>query len=130
KLAVNRAGEAVLAIQTPTTGVGIARVFIGSATGGFTQPFTEYSEGSNTSIFPPDVAIDDAGDAVVGWRGFSSGSTSMHAAYRPHGGSFGPRESIVLPDSFSKHDPSVAVDSQGIAVAVWAEDSMTQGMVR
>jgi PKD domain len=122
KLAVNRAGEAVLAIQTPTSGVGTALVALGTAGGGFTAPVAPYSEGPNTSIFPPDAAIDEAGDAVVVWRAFSSGSHRMHAVYRPRGGAFGPApEDVAPPSSTPRFDPHVAIDSQGRAVAVWDE---------
>src|SRR2546423_11821934 len=69
RLAVNHSGEAVLAVQAPTSGVGVASVFLGSSTGGVTQLPAVYREGSDTSIFPPDAALNDPGDAVVAWPG-------------------------------------------------------------
>ena len=121
-LAVNRAGDAVLAVQTPNSGTGFARVYLGSATGGFTAPSTRYDEGANTSIFPPDAAINEAGDAVVVWRAFASGSHRMHAVYRPRGGAFGTgAENIAPPSSTPRFDPRVAIDSQGRPLAVWDE---------
>jgi hypothetical protein len=121
-LAVNRAGQAVLAVQTPDTGVGIAGLSAGSATGGFTASPTPYSEGPNTSIFPPEAAINEAGDAVAAWRAFDSGSHRMHAVYRPRGGIFGATvENVAPPSSTPRFNPAVAIDSQGRAMAVWDE---------
>ncbi|HEV7400093.1 MAG TPA: hypothetical protein VGN84_07455 [Solirubrobacterales bacterium] len=64
----------------------------------------------------PEVAIDDAGDAVVVW---ASGQSEVKAAYRSAGGAWGP--ATTLSSTADNHDglPQVAIDAGGSALAVW-----------
>jgi hypothetical protein len=134
KVAVNRAGEAVLALATKVNTNAIVRVFLGTSTTDFVantaSQFKDYDEGSNSFVYPPDVAINEAGDAAIAWR--STDDTSqirIDAGYRVRGvAGFGNIENVTS-DLLTKHEPSVAIDSQGVALTAWDEDSMTQGHV-
>lgn len=117
RVVANRAGEAVLAwAGGPGSNSGV-RVSVASTTTAFPSPVV-YDEGLEGS-FPPDVAINEAGDAVAVWR-FNAGS-AIHAAYRPRGGSFTQPREVVPTTTATNQDPRVAIDSGGRSLAVWRD---------
>jgi hypothetical protein len=135
RLAVNRAGTAVLAVPGTFNTDGIVRVFLATSTSDFSTAsaatFHDYDEGGSTSVFTPDVAINEAGDAVVVWRVNSGSTLRIDAGYHAHGvAGFGSREAVNTGDVIGKNAPSVAIDSPGSAVATWDEDASTGGHLR
>jgi PKD repeat protein len=129
RLAVNRAGEAVVAWKDFNANDNFVRVLTATSTTAFSGATTDFNEGPSGTTFQPDVAINEAGDAVVAWRVNTTSSQSIDAGYRVHGTAFGPRESLI-DDFIGKFEPSVGIDSQGNAVAVWDESLAANGMLR
>jgi hypothetical protein len=62
-----------------------------------------------------DLAVDGAGNAIAMWW-----ATTMQAAYKPAGGSFGPVIQNISAPNFVITFPRVAFDAGGRAVAVWS----------
>jgi hypothetical protein len=124
KLGVNRAGDAVLAIRTAGNTEQFTRVFLATSTTNFSS-FTDY-DGTNFFVNAPDVAINEAGDAVVAWTGTISSSSFVHGAYRARGGTFGSNQTVISGGLPAPQDVRVAIDSQGAATAIWDEQSNNQ----
>jgi hypothetical protein len=70
-----------------------------------------------------DLALDDSGTALLTWIG----GGVLRAAVRPAGGVFGPTETLGPASSgwmgFGYNAPTVTVDTNGRAIAVWAGGS-------
>jgi hypothetical protein len=68
----------------------------------------------------PRLAVDEDGDAVVGWHGVrrrgSSVRDELQVAYRPAGGAFGSARSLEV----GAIDHAVAIGARGVAYATWA----------
>ena len=130
RLAVNRAGEAVLVVRGSFNTDGFVRASLGTTTTAFVSSH-EYDIAGNPTLFPPDVAISEAGDAGIVWRANSGSNLSIYAGYRVHGAAFGGLESLpVVAATTGKNDPAVAIDPSGNAVAVFNEDPSTGGRTR
>lgn len=79
--------------------------------------------------FQPRLAIDAAGGAVVVWVDQEEPLNSeIHASVRPPGGSFpGPAGAVEIAGSGGNAtSPSLAVNDQGAAVAVWQQGAPTR----
>jgi PKD repeat protein len=129
RLAVNRAGQAVLVVKGSFNTDGFVRASLGTSTTAFASS-REYDIVGNPTLFPPDVAINEAGDAVAIWRSNAGSTLRVDAGYRVHGAGFGPVENVPAVATTGRNDPSVAIDALGNAVAVWNEDPSTSGKVR
>jgi hypothetical protein len=121
-VAVNRAGEAVLAVKRVSGSDQFARLFVATSTTDFSS-FVDYG-GPNNFVSQPVVAIDEAGDAVAAWVSGNS-VINIDSAYRPAGKPFGALQNVRAASPPGPKDPSVAVDSQGNAVALWDEGDST-----
>lgn len=135
ELAINRAGEAVLAVQGSFNTDGYVRAYLGTSTSNFTEAspatFHDYQVTGSPSIFRPDVAMNEAGDTAIVWRVNQGSALRIDAGYRVHGvAGFGPLENVNAGDVIGKHEPTVALDASGNAVTVWDEDASTSGKVR
>ncbi|MEA2469423.1 MAG: hypothetical protein QOE38_421, partial [Thermoleophilaceae bacterium] len=135
ELAVNRAGDAVLAVQGSFNTDGYVRAYLATSTSNFTETsaatFHDFIVTGNPSIFRPDVAMNEAGDTAIVWRVNQGSTLRIDAGYRVHGvAGFGTLENVNAGDVIGKHEPTVALDASGNAVTVWDEDSSTSGKVR
>jgi hypothetical protein len=135
RLAINSSGQAVLAVTSINSTTATVRTFAGSSTSNFTDAsaatFRDYVEEANSTANPPDAAINGAGDAVVAWHLLSDSSTRIDSVYRTHGDPSAFDTRVGLADDLrDKHDPSVAIDSQGNVVATWDEDNTNTGKLR
>jgi hypothetical protein len=133
RIAINRAGEAVLAVTGNFNTDGFVRTYIATSTADFIASAAtshDYQITGSPTIFPPDVAIDEAGDAVVVWRANAGSNLMVNGGYRVHGAQFGALESVSAGATTGKNDPAVAIDSLGNAVAVYNEDPSTGGQTR
>jgi len=71
----------------------------------------------------PSIAVDPSGNAYAVWedqRWAPVATTSTYFSYRPSGGSWGPNVKVTDGRSLAV-DPSIAVDSNGNAFAVWTD---------
>jgi PKD domain len=76
----------------------------------------------------PDVAMDEAGEAVAAWTRLD-GTNTIQAAVRPAGGDWaGPDD--LSDASQNAAEPDVAMDEAGEAVAVWARSNGTNDIVQ
>ncbi len=95
-----------------------------SAGGAFT-PATQLSATGGD----PQIALDAAGDAVIGWGAAPEGVQGEYAIVRSAGGALGPEDALSAPgeelDSLSGNVPAttVGMDSAGEAVAAWGRKS-------
>jgi hypothetical protein len=129
RVAVNRAGQAVLVVKGSFNTDGFVRISLGTSTTAFASS-QEYDLTGSPTVFPADVAINEAGDAVVVWRTNAGSNLRVDAGYRVHGAGFGPIESLPVVATTGHNDPSVAIDLLGNAIAVFNEDPSTSGKVR
>jgi hypothetical protein len=119
-LAVNSGGTATAVWRL----TGFSEDFIEAATRPPGGPFAsqvDISSGKDNPLFP-EVAMNDAGAAVVVWTGANSVDQIVRAAVRPAGGSFGAPVAISQssPDLFHPH---VAIDLGGDASVVWVRSN-------
>ena len=123
RIAVNPAGEAIVAFESNPTSSFAINVALGSTTGGFTLR-------SNTDTNPgdPAVAINDAGDAAAVFTATVVSVPGVRAFYRVRGAALPATLQFETVDgtNTAKADPTVSLDSAGRAVAVWADGSVGQ----
>jgi PKD domain-containing protein len=126
QVAIDDAGDAVAVWEIlDDTGV-IVQAAVRPAGGSFSAPVNVAAAGPN--VDRPQVAINQAGDAVAVWVD-SSGENSVRAAVRPAGGSFSAPVNVSA-TSESAFEPQVALDQAGDAVVVWRGFSDTRWIVR
>src|SRR4051794_3634514 len=122
RIAVNRAGEAIVAFENAFTSSTEISAALGTTTGAFTLR----EAAPSTTPGDPTVDINEAGDAAVVFT-VASTFPEIRALYRVHGQPLPPTASgFELVDNSSvsnKNEPNVAVDSTGRAVAVWSEST-------
>jgi hypothetical protein len=76
----------------------------------------------------PQIAVNDAGDAIVVWQGSSGSNTIVQAAARAAAGTF---SSSVSPSNVSvagqdAKPPQVAIDQDGDGIAIWVRNNTAQ----
>jgi PKD domain-containing protein len=64
------------------------------------------------------IAVNEQGDAVAAWVGYSAAGATLRAFVRPAGGAWSGPKQISATGDFPEH-VDVAIDSQGRAVVVW-----------
>ncbi len=72
--------------------------------------------------FPPDLAVDQTGNAYAIWTDYRNGNHDIYFAYRPVGGAWG--TSVQVNDGGGtsiEWFPSIAVDGAGNAYAIWLD---------
>jgi hypothetical protein len=120
RVAMNGHGAAVAVWQTDAGQVQAAYMQPGAVT--FGAPQTLRTDASTPQNYPmaPQVAIDDAGDAVVVWQHKSGGKDAIEGAYAPSSsGTFGAFASISIDPNHDWDAPAVAMDGAGEATVVW-----------
>jgi hypothetical protein len=127
RIAVNRAGEAIVAFNDQPTSTNEISIALGTTTG----PFTLKSAMENLPGNPT-VAINAAGDAAAVYTATIVSNPGVRAFYRVRGAPL--PASLQLEDvdgtGTTKSDPNVSVDSAGRAVVVWADGSPGQPAAR
>jgi hypothetical protein len=87
--------------------------------GGFGPSQVVHEEaGSEAIFFQPQLAIDES--AALVWTRATPDGTTVQAAFRPKGGSFGPAQDLAT----GGFDPDVAVDERGNAIVVATGESL------
>jgi len=91
-----------------------------NASFGDPQPIS--APGANTGL-PPRLAVDAGGNVVAVWAPSGANST-IQAARRPKGGSFGAVEPLPRPDTVNlPWGPAIALDNEGNALALWGGET-------
>ncbi|HEY7574483.1 MAG TPA: PKD domain-containing protein, partial [Thermoanaerobaculia bacterium] len=115
-IAVNSGGTATVAWRF----TGFSESFIQAATmppgGTFAKPVS-ISSGKDNPLFP-EVAMNNAGSAVVAWSGDNGASEITRASVRPAGGDFG-APMLVSQSSADLFHPHVAMGGGGDTTAIW-----------
>jgi hypothetical protein len=120
RIAVNSAGEAIVAYRDLATSTNEITAHLGTTTGNFTTR----NAAENSAPDDPQVAINAAGDAVVIFVSHVAPNDSIRALYRVRGQPLPP-----IPDGFeivdsttpTKSDANAALDTDGTVNAVWTE---------
>lgn len=87
--------------------------------GGFGPSQLVHEEpGSQAVFFQPQLAIDES--AALVWTRAAPDGTTVQAAFRPKGGSFGPAQDLAT----GGFDPDVAVDERGNTIVVATAESL------
>ncbi len=116
QVAMDPAGDAVAVWQRSNGSNYIVQAALRPAGGSFGAPMDLSSPRHNATI--PQVAMDQAGDAVVAWQRSSGTSEVVQAAARRAGASFARPINLSAANQISL-GPQVAMDQAGDAVAVW-----------
>jgi hypothetical protein len=126
-LSVSPGGSATAAWRL----TGFSESFIQAATrppgGPFAGP-VDLSSGKDNPLFP-EVAMNDAGGAIVAWSGTNGANQIARATVRPAGGSFGAPVAISQSSPNLFH-PHVAIDLAGDATAVWVRNNGTNDIAQ
>lgn len=76
---------------------------------------------TSKSAFDPDVAMDDAGNAVVAWERAETTRYDVCANRYAVGEGWGTAQAIEDDDSGYAYRPNVGMDEQGNAIVVWSQ---------
>jgi PKD domain len=129
RIAVDPEGEAVAVWDTfpPASGRTI-QAASRSRTGAWSAPVTLADVGE--PVGRPQVAIDLHGNAVAVWevQPVNPGPQFIQAAVRPAGGGWS--APVDISEGPVGRDPSVAMDSEGNAIATWLDNESIQSAVR
>jgi hypothetical protein len=126
ELAMDGAGDAVavwLARSTSTTGQRTFRVEVAMLHAGTWSHVQDIGTTDYTTVQPPlTLSIDRHGDAIVAWE--SEKDFSIHASYRPAGGSWGAPEDVGT--GYNDADSiGVALDGSGNALLTFVHAGAT-----
>ena len=107
-------GTAVVAWLTG----GVVQALVRSPSGSYGPTTPLSAAGVNVSLPTPpvDVAMNDAGDALISW---TRGSNLAESVYRPRGGSFEPVQTATAPSGSTSVYPKAAIDRFGNATLVF-----------
>lgn len=99
----------------------------------FGEPATYPGQAGDYSEGKPRVAVNRRGDAIVVFnQEHPDGGERIYVAYRPAGGTFGPREPVHVPDGAGvvQVPRDVAISPAGEAVIAWLEDGVAHVATR
>jgi PKD repeat protein len=121
QVAVDPRGQAIVVWETSDATNNSIEAAVGLASSGAWQPPTQVSVGKTSLIGNfPQVAVDEAGDAVAVWDQTNGSNFIIEAAARPGAsGVWQPPVQLSPAGEDYAYLPQVAVDRQGNAVAVW-----------
>jgi hypothetical protein len=110
---------------------GLSETFLQTVTrtpgGAFTKPIN-ISSGKDNPLFP-ELATNEAGDAIVVWSGDNGANEIARAAVRPPGAGFGAPVAISQ-SSFELFHPKPTIDGGGNSTVVWVRDNGTHSIVQ
>jgi hypothetical protein len=115
-VAIDPAGEAVAIWKRFDGAHSIVQSSSRAAGAAWPRPVNLSAPGRNAE--EPDVAIDPAGEALAVWERFDGRFDRIQSASRRPGGSWS-KATDLSGRGRSAHEPQVAVDAAGEAVAVW-----------
>jgi hypothetical protein len=110
---------------------GFSETFLQATTrppgGAFSAPLS-LNSGKDNPLFP-EIATNEAGDALVAWNGDNGGQEIIRAAVRQAGGGFSAPVAIsqTSPDLFH---PKPTMDAGGNATVVWTRDNGLHNIVQ
>ena len=105
----------------------IAQTALRSAGGAWQAPVDLSAAGQDA--LTPQLAVDPNDNAIAVWVRSSGATKVIQAAVRPAGGSWQPAIDLSAPGATAQ-DPSVAVDANGTAVAIWDRSNGTNRIVQ
>lgn len=133
-VAMDDNGNAIIAwrqLDGPILGVDFPLLYVSEyRAGSWAHPANlaaSFSQAANEVRFPPDVAMDNNGNAIVAWRQYSGGGSGQFLVYRREyrSGSWSAVPNVAT-DSISPiisgsiaSGPKVAMDNSGNAIIVW-----------
>jgi hypothetical protein len=120
---LNAGGAAVVVwSRVVTLGEFVVQARTRAAGGSFGAPVDlSTGDGDLSQAGAPQVALNDAGDAIVVWELFKGFSNSViQAASRTAGGAFGAAVDVSSPSGEDARDAQVALSPSGDAVVVWS----------
>ena len=133
-------GEEILPLQTPVDiglddagnavaiwGVSeqVIRAAVRPAGGEWSEPEDLFTTGGRA----PQLAMNGAGDAVAVWTGHNGTRFVTWGAVRQAGGDWSTNEELA-DDGEEQHQPQVAIDAEGNAIAVWQLDDPGENEIR
>jgi hypothetical protein len=116
QVAIDPAGEVVAIWKRFDGAHSIVQSASRAAAAGWSRPQNLSAPGRNAE--EPDLAIDPAGEAVAVWERFDGRFDRIQSASRRPGGSWS-KATDLSGRGRSSHEPQVAIDAAGEAVAVW-----------
>ncbi|MBU1158607.1 MAG: hypothetical protein KKE24_04635 [Candidatus Thermoplasmatota archaeon] len=120
QIAIDGLGDAI-AVWYQSNGVNYDvysnRYVVGTGWGTVTLVETDDAEG----VGDPQVVVDDSGNAMVVWEQFDGAIYSIWSNRYVVGTGWGTETLVETEDLRSAHDPQIAIDGSGNAVAVWGQ---------
>jgi hypothetical protein len=128
-VALDDAGNAILtAFQSP--GGGLRTVAFTRAAGSDTWTGPVVLSGAEYDAFvPPVLTVNGSGQAVAAWVGSEGDLLVLRASLRSRDGTWSPPQNLGYAGYLGNRPPSVAIDDNGDAVAVWARGPETAANV-
>ncbi|HEY1284501.1 MAG TPA: PKD domain-containing protein [Solirubrobacterales bacterium] len=127
-VAITPGGEAIVVYTQLINGINMIRVRLRPPGGSFSAPIDVAALAGGGASIDPEVAVNGAGAAVVGWRDKGEPEKFViQAATRPAGGSFSEPTTISDTSESAGGRPSVAVDSAGEATIAWTDIRPVEG---
>ena len=142
RIAASGGGAAALVAKSDAQGNGVAAWSEFTAAGSVVEAVTWTASGSFSSVaqlsglgqseFLPDLAVNEAGTAVVVWlqaTTFGGSSYQVESATRPAGGSWSTATGVspVIPQASA---PRVALDGFGGATVIWEQGATVNASTR
>ncbi len=120
QVAVDPQGNAVAVWRSSSGASYSVQAAVRPAGGSWQAPVDLSAEGEDA--LEPQVTLDSQGDAVAVWERSNGANEVVQGAMRPVGGMWQAPVDLSAAGQ-NAHDPQVAVDPQGNAVAVWRSSS-------
>jgi len=125
QVAIAPGGSTVALWERVSGGVRMLEAATGSALSASWQPRQEVPAPSSAMPLLARVTIDGAGDAVAIWERQVVAKGIVEASFRLHGaGPWGSARTLSETGEYM-HPPQVAIDAEGLAVAVWEDNQGT-----
>jgi hypothetical protein len=123
QVAISRAGATVAVWERVSGGVYALEAAAGSAQSATWQPPREVPSASSMVPLLARVATDSGGDALATWERLEGSNGVVEASFHPDGsGSWRAARTLSKTGEYM-HPPQVAMDAEGLAVAVWEDKS-------
>jgi hypothetical protein len=116
QVAIDGAGEEVAAWQRSSGAITIVESASRARGAGWSQSAPVSPPGANAS--GPQVAIDEAGEALVVWRHVDGANVTLEVVSRARGGAWS-QPTPLSPPGTNISGPRIAIDGAGKALAVW-----------
>ena len=134
QVAIDQAGDAIVVWEgLPGTSSGVQAV-LRPAGGSFSKPVNlsadrQRNHGALVLTRDAQVAIDQAGNAIVVWTRYTGKRSVVRAVLRPAGGRFSKPVNLSTQRQ-NAYDAQVAIDQAGNAIVVWARSRGKRSVVQ